>query len=566
MKDKIVDRVSAIGHKISHIGKKIPVIYYIIVFVILVIFVANELYLWHKDTGNDTEMDRDLIAREIDDFMIKSVTNITSLDSNRELYGTIDPSFESSTYSIAKNISVKDLSAKITSQHVHTGKNSLHVTRSGEKSGSVQLRDYVTIQKDRYYKIGFWIASTDSGTIELAISQSDPGAVIAHVGVVGDQEMRYRYYEYNFHAPADAQHISFLVAGKNLQNFHVDDIKLIPLRIDNSQELSSVKVTMIGNGSDLQNGESQNAHDVQSHVLGHKNSLIGQVFTPGKTDLRGVSFFMIKNGDGGINNYTISVREYDEKTQKFLSGDIASHVFASKDVTSEIMFFPLNTKLDKEKKYWIGISNRGVNVNKDHHLGIGQASTNDAYPHGTGIVQTGDNASFVTDNDLFFTVYYAQPLMIGSQLMPYGDTLYDLGKGIVRSDRHFDSAGGSNVLDIHDKKGVIVDAWGNIQLQEKSSYVTYRFGYENTNVQHVTVNNLYFHNNMHLSLSTDGKKWTEIYADRSGKKWQNSGRIDVDILGDTEYIYIKMQNNGDEDSYFLGGQVVINLIDHAYGK
>ncbi len=562
----MIENIVKMWQKMSILSKKIPVIYYVIVFFVLVIFVANELFLWHKDGETDLEMNFDMLEKEVDSFVISAVKEGDSQDINRELQGTIDSGFESSTYGIAKNIVTKDLTAKISTEKMHSGKNSLHIQRDGKKPSGVRLNDYAITQKDQYYKIGLWISSVQNGNLDLLLANGDRSFVIAHVGVVGNVAGNFGYYEYNFRAPLDAQHVEISIKENTLQNIFVDDVKMIPLNINAQDQLSTIRVSQVGNGRGTKIGESQLVHDAQLDVLGQKNSLIGQIFVPRATDFEGVSFFMKKKGDGGINEYTISVREFDEKSQKILSEDIAVHTFSSKDITSDVTFFPLFAKLNKDKKYWVGISNDGVNVNKDHHMEIGQSKNDGAYANGYSIVKRGENGQIARGSDLYFETHYGDPVTIGSSALAYGSVLYDLGGGQSRIDQYIDPLNGSNVLDLYAKQNITVDKWKNIFLKEKDAYVTYKIGVDGTYVKKLTLNNIYFHNNMHISLSTDGQKWTEIFADNSGKQWQNSGKIDVVLTEDVQNVFIKMKKNGEKNCFLLSGQIILNLVDQKYVK
>ncbi|MFA5985906.1 MAG: hypothetical protein WC819_00985 [Parcubacteria group bacterium] len=567
MSTKVVDFITRMWQKVSILSKKIPVVYYVIVFFVLVIFVTNELYLWHKDSNNAENSSQQKTASKANDpFVIISAQRDNMDEFNKEVQGTTDSTFELATYGSPKNIAVKNAVVKLSKDRSHSGKNSLYIKRDGKQASSVRLKSYVVTQKDQYYKLGLWISSTQGGNFDILLSNDDQSLPVATVGIVANQKNEFSYYEYNFRSPVDATHVDLSIAGDALKDVFIDDIKVIPLNIDKQEDLASIKVTAIGDGRQKNIGAKQTVHSATADALAVKGTLVGQSFIAKADTVTGVSFALVKKGDGGIGEYTVELREFDETTKTISDKKIAVKTFNSGEVTSATTFIPLFAQLEKGKKYWIGINNAGVKLNKDHNLVVGQAGDDRAYPDGDGWMQRGADKTFVKTNDLYFIVYTAGVIKVDNVALSFGETLYDLGKGKKRAEYQWDTTNGNKILDIDAQNNISVDKWKNISFVDDDAYVVYKVGMNGKNIDRLTLANISFHKNISIALSTDGKKWMEVFADDSGKPRQNSGKIEVRPVTSAKNVFIKVKKNGKDSSTFMGGHVILDLVDQNYGK
>jgi hypothetical protein len=567
MSTKVVDFITKMWQKVSILSKKVPIVYYVIVFFVLVIFVTNEAYLWHKDAKNTTSSEQQkMAAKEDGDFVIVESKKDDVGEFMKESQGTADSGFESTTYGLPKNTIAKNSVANLAKDKMHSGKNSLHINRDGKKDSSVRLNNFIVLQKDQYYKLGLWISSAQSGNFTILVANGEGSFPIATVGVVANQGSAFSYYEYNFRAPADASHMDLSFSGASLHDVYIDDVKIIPLDINNQKDLSTITVTAIGNSQSAKMGESQLSKIKTSDALKNQKTLLGQVFTSPADNITGVSFALTKKGDGGIGEYSVELRNFDEKSQTVSGEKIAIATFKSDAITSDTTVIPLFAQIEKGKKYWIGINNTGVKINKDHHLVVGQAENMTAYPKGDGFAWLGGEKTFTKINDLYFTVYYAEHVKMDNAVISYGETLYDLGRGKSRAYYHMDPVDGSNIIDLYAQNNIIIDKWKNISLRGDGAYIVYKIGVNGKKIDKVIFENIFFHNNISISISSDEKKWTEIFADNPGTLSQNSGKIEVSLKNDSQNIFVKMKKNGDGNSFFLGGRVILDLVDQNYGK
>jgi hypothetical protein len=537
------------------------IILYFVGFFVLAIIIFEGLYLWHYRETPRPAAEKKAAAREENGMAIGQAQKDDPAKTDREIQGTADSGFESALFASKKNLVVKNAEAKVSKDQFHLGKNSLQVDWKEGQNKFVQLSSYLTVQKGKYYKLGLWISSAEDSQLKLFIVNGDGFFPIADVGVIKNDKNSFRYYEYNFRSPADASALEFFMDGGKFQTIFVDDIKLLPLSIGNDEELASIRPTMRGDSYGTMIGEQQLLHPENSDALSVPKTLLGQVFSAGSSDLVGATFFLAKKGDGGTGDYALEIREFDEKTQLILPQKIAVKTFSSKEVAVEANNFPIFAKLEAGKKYWIGFNNSAVKASKDNYLAVGQAGSNAAYSDGDGFLQNGANQFLSEQKDLYFATTYAEPVKADGTDLSYGETLYDLGQGKKRLDYSLDPANGSNILDIYGQKNITIDKWNNIALRGDNPYLVYKIGVGGKKVKGLTLNDVVFHNNIHIALSTDSQKWTEIFSDNSGKLWQNSGQVKVEFKKDTQDIFIKMKKYGDKDNIFLGGYAILDLVD-----
>lgn len=536
-------------------------------FFILVVIVINGIFIWKKNSESTMLSEQKIQTKEKNGFIISSAQK-NGARGTKNISGTSDFSFESAAYAATKNVITKNADSELDKEHSHSGKNSFKVKWGSGQQKSVRLNSYLQAQKDKFYKISLWIHSAKDGQLVLSLSDKNKNSsvAVANVGIIANVDNNFGYYEYNFQAPIDATNLEFSVSGGEEGAIFIDDITLIPLTIDKNENLPLVKTTLVGANQAVKIDQKQILHTEEFSALVNPHTLFGQVFSPAMSDFSGVTFFIAKKGDGGIGDYILELREFDGNTQDLFSDTIAVATFSAKDVREGSVFFSLRAKLDAGKKYWIGINNSRVSVDADNYLILGGASTNSAYFGGDGFLRRDENKTYTEQRDLYFTTSYSEPLKLAVGNLPYGETIYDLGNNTGRIDYEISQDKGSSILDVYSQKDVSADKWENISLKSNDAYLAYRINTNNSSVKKLILNNLSFHNNIQLSLSVDGKLWTEIYADNSGKLWQNSGSIEVNFKNAPQDIFIMLRKNGESKSVFVRGSFVLNLASQDYGK
>jgi hypothetical protein len=525
--------------------------------VLLGIIMAEAFYL--GDIGNKEElaMKKDILKQKKNGLIIGSPQKESLEKISQEIQGTVDSGFEFS-YGTGKYLVTKNVSATISTEQCHSAKKSLKMSWENGAQRSVRLDNYLSVQKGKAYKIGLWATSVTNNPMQLSLGDKETSYIIADMNILSNAENEFRYYEYNFYASDEASNLIFIPLSKEPGSIFIDDIKLLPL--NKTTELALIKKTLLGSNSKRIIGEKQFLHDRIAKDLSSPHTFLGQVFTASASDLAGVSFFLRKYGDGGVGDYVMELREFDTISQTLIPKRLAVKHFLASDILSEVKFFSLPAKLESGKEYWIGFNNSNVSADENNYLAIGQAERNTAYLGGNGFLQQGENKIFTEERDLSFGIYYNKPNQSEIGPIAYGLSWYDLGAGKSRLEYQLDGEKGNNILDVYAKKDILVDKWGNILLENKDSYLVYKISAKQR-IAELLVANLAFHNNIHLALSTDGSNWTEIFSTNTGQNWQNSGKIQIDFQKDTKAIFLKLRKNGTENSVFIRGQFIFNLMD-----
>lgn len=524
------------------------------------LIIVSGIFFWKSRSDNGEQpAENKSLNKEVNGLLIAPAQKDNLEQNNKDAQGTNDSGFESAMYGATKGVMMKNAEAKLSKEQFHNGKTSLQISWGEGQDRSVQLKDYLVVQKDKYYKIGFWIFSEKETQLDLRVASSDEVLPVASVGVVIDAENKFRYYEYNFRAPLDATSLEFAATTNGAATFFVDDVKLFQLNIEKEENLAQIKKTLRGENYEAFVGEKQLLRTENSDALIEPKTLLGQLFTPKFSSLSSVTFALIKKGDGGTGEYGLELREYNEKTQLILAQKIAVKNFFAKDVTLENTTFPLAAKLEVGKKYWLGFNNSAAKTSAENYLAVGGTNDNGAYAEGNIFLQKGENKFFTEEKDLYFSTSYMNENAQGADALPLGETLYDLGQGKNRMDYEISALDRSSALNIFAEKDSSIDKSGNVVLNSDSAYLAYQIETKGRNVNRVSVQNILFNNNISIALSTDGKEWVEIFSDNSGKPTQNSGKIDVVFKKQAQTVFVKMKKNGESSSLFSKAYVIIDL-------
>lgn len=536
------------------------IIFYVLGVFLLGIIIFEGFYLWNiKEQPIQLVEEKPAVssAKEKNGMII----GVAQEGYSKDAQGTNDSGFELNVYKSPKLVVSKNANVEISKEQFHLGKNSLKISWVKANDRSVILNNYLLTQKDKYYKLGLWVSSAKDGHFKISLNNKEQASAIAEMGVVANPANKFRYYEYNFRSPLEASNLEISAADIESGAIFIDDIKLLPLNISSDKELASIEATVVGSNQQARIGESQLAHNESSDAMSVPKTLIGQTFSSQGGNLAGASFFINKKGNGGDGEYLLELREFNESTKVFSPEKIAVKSFSAKDIDSEVKLIPIMAKLEAGKKYWLGFNNSAAKVSKENYLAIGQTDDNAAYAQGNIFLQKGENKFFTEEKDLNFSNNYIEPIRQGESVFSYGEMLYDLGKGKKRLDYQVDPADGSIALDIYGEKNISIDKAKTISLNDKDSYLAYKIETNGKKVQRLAVNNLFFNNNVHISISTDGNQWTEIFSSNAGKPGQNSGKIEVDFKKEAEDVFIKIKKNGEANSSFTGGYAILDLAD-----
>jgi len=211
---------------------------------------------------------------------------------------------------------------------------------------------------------------------------------------------------------------------------------------------------------------------------------------------------------------------------------------------------PIAAKLDPNKKYWIGIDNSGVKVDRENYIKVFYNSKLGKEAE-TGFVSTELNVwqEYYT---LWFKTFYPIQTQVQGQNILSGATISDFGNGKVLYRYQFtsqDYAGlsgfpGRKIYDMDSGNFESPDVYGNYKLSSPDEYAVYKF---NTlyPAQKITVKGGVYHQSLAIEFSTDGENWKEVYSENPQ---ENSHIISPFVINPEEkspvfYLRIKPAGN-----------------------
>jgi hypothetical protein len=224
---------------------------------------------------------------------------------------------------------------------------------------------------------------------------------------------------------------------------------------------------------------------------------------------------------------------------------------------------PTSTRLDPQKKYWVGVSNEGVVTGSADFLKVSLSSQ----PGKLTYLEGSQTAWKERPGSLWFKTLYAKRQSINGATLASGSTVSDLGggKGIFRyalddvDYSNYSGLSGRKIWDLESSQFESVDAYGNYMLSADYS------GGEGDSavykietlypVEKLIFRNIVYQKNIFAEFSFDGKNWEEIASKTSSDPKGGNDKIDDLVLrgdGQSRQFYLKFLP-------LLGDSVVKNI-------
>lgn len=215
--------------------------------------------------------------------------------------------------------------------------------------------------------------------------------------------------------------------------------------------------------------------------------------------------------------------------------------------TTEELEIPLATKIDPNKKYWIGIDNSKAVVDQNNFISIAIADTEEK---GDGIASE-ISGVWKKYPSFWFKTFYPIHQEIENNKIPSGATISDVGRGKFIYRYRFASSdylllsgfSGRKVYDISEGLYENIDNFGNWQLAD-DGYVTYKFDTLHP-VKKVIIREAIYDQCMAIEFSPDGNNWEDIFSDNPVENNQKINPISFtpEKMGNT--FFLKFMSNGD---------------------
>lgn len=249
--------------------------------------------------------------------------------------GVSDPGFERiGPFSVLNADAFLDKYDKI------DGTASLKINFFSESKASVKVSNYFNkIEKDGFYRIGFWAKSNENKEINLSLAEKSDVQDIGKVNLEKGEDAK--FYEINFQAKNDSEDLFIFSLDGVETSVWLDDFSTEKLNVNSEGEMMNVKPTVFGNTSwknidtsltsdtkkekntkiapknakdktaIASTGEDESQGKSSGVFLSEANRKIGQIFKPSHNFISAVRIKVKKFGNGGTGTYELQIREFN---------------------------------------------------------------------------------------------------------------------------------------------------------------------------------------------------------------------------------------------------------------
>lgn len=228
---------------------------------------------------------------------------------------------------------------------------------------------------------------------------------------------------------------------------------------------------------------------------------------------------------------------------------------------------PFTTKLDTNKKYWIGIDNSKATVTQNDYISVvtvpviaNISGINNGWSRfNNNIVKQNATDGFMSElpgiwtnsSTFWFKTFYPEHSKFDGSEILSGATISDLGKGKLVYRYHFtpndysslSGFSGRKVYDMLEGSYQDIDYAGNYELSY-DDFVTYKLStiYK---ANKIIVRDATFDQSLALEISTDGENWEEIYSDNPAEDKQTIDPIVYSPKEKSSKFYLRIKPGGD---------------------
>lgn len=239
------------------------------------------------------------------------------------------------------------------------------------------------------------------------------------------------------------QSYSDLVFEKSAQGegslITIDNIRINRLNLNDWSKAARLAPTIFGDVNySLENegiGNVPTDSVLSTFLRGHQ--IVGEVFKSKDEYISSVELKMHFFGNGGNGNYSLELREVNEKDGKFTVADNVLAYFDFDSIhaekfyqinQSDIFQLPISAKVEKGKYYFVGINDKSVKHNVVNNLRLLGTKDSKISPDCLG-GKVGRGGKIVPVGNFYFKVYGAGFKNINGTRMLHGAKFEDMGDG-----------------------------------------------------------------------------------------------------------------------------------------
>jgi hypothetical protein len=324
---------------------------------------------------------------------------------------------------------------------------------------------------------------------------------------------------------------------------------------ENPQYLRSTIVGITNESVNVLGGDESS----KSNYFRLKNQVIGTVVEPQSDLISGVDFKMKFAGSGGKNNYSVIICEVDEQNRPMITSAISRYYFSQGSAQNlkiglSLYRFPILARTEKGKRYFIGISNQGVEFNYFNTLAVLGGS--EKSPENNLSLLVYDNGRIKQIGPLFIRVY--GPGVSDPQGYFLSNAIFqDVGNRVgfydyIQSGRPRDlidissveNAKTSDIFFDNNYSGIMGNAENNIAFIYKfdAGFPIEQAKVTLNQVPAPIVDSLIYY-------STDGITWNEIAVEKKEASSTGSFSKVIDVARGSDALYLKVTYDQGDKKY-----------------
>lgn len=421
----------------------------------------------------------------------------------------------------------------------------------GSRDRSYRLSDFLNAATGDYYRLTFSAKADQESEIAVKLaSVSGKEMSISSFNVQTAEDLSPREIIFK----ADGMYKDIVFEKKNESDsskVFIQNARLSRLNVKSEYEAKLLRPVMAGNVKIIASALRQTEKGEKYFArLKSGGTRVGQTFRAENEYMAGISLDLRKKGDSS-GKYRLELREADEKEGDFFVSPAVAAVFEFsagdienyKNKKGEV-FFPLASRLEKGKLYFVGLDNSAVKNSFLNYLEIKGTADKNAFPGGAAVEWKNGAAEEI--GDLFFVVHAAEFPEIQGARIPTDARVEDLGGGSGLYSYQANRKS-TDILDIfsYDRGNIWFNDYEGIisgSPEDDANYVykfSSPFAFEKTMIAAEQMYGDWYR--VAIAYSFDNQNWTEVpYAgEGEGDSPQKFNQI-IDGGGTKKDLYIRV--------------------------
>jgi len=384
--------------------------------------------------------------------------------------------------------------------------------------------DLFNSELGKYYRLVFRAKSDkDTKIIVRATNAFDEEILLGRLDLEGEKR---GFKEIIFKANQNHTDILFEKLVQDGAKVTLDRYKISKLNIETDDEAHKLNRTIFGEERNTETYNLEEGNDFEHKQLMNPNIIFGQIFKSPGTFISEAELDVgvVKEDHENQDKYEFVFKEVevDKYSPKVKGGEISRTRLSATEIESlrqsnGKVKFPVQSRVERNKYYFVGLNNDRIKNNKHNYLTIrGSEKSFGEAPEGAVVKEKGK--TYLVPGDLYLKLYGLEFKEHKGKRMLLGSTIEDLGKGITifkyqPSGDIFDMADiESHSKDVYfDKKIATIMGEATSEEMNEANFV-YKLETVNTydEISVLADQAILNNGNTLMQYSLNGKKWFDV--------------------------------------------------------